>query len=154
MPLRAANWIVSRRLQATQSGGCGFWSGLGTMLRGGICQNWPVQPANGSSTNMRQIASIASSHIARFCVRSTRKPPSSAPELDSPVPKSTRPSEIRSSVATRSATRAGWFTGGGIWTIPWPRRIREVRTAAAGRKTSGAEEWLYSSRKWCSTSQT
>jgi hypothetical protein len=27
-----------------------------------------------------------------------------------------------------------------------------VRWLAAARKTSGAEEWLYSSRKWCSTS--
>ena len=63
MPLRAANWIVSRRLQATHSGGCGFWSGLGTTLRGGMLQNSLSQPANGSSTNMRAIAAIASSHI-------------------------------------------------------------------------------------------
>ena len=33
-------------------------------------------------------------------------------------------------------------------------RIREVRCEAAPRNTSGADEWLYSSRKWCSTSQT
>ena len=110
MPLRAANWIVSRRLQATHSGGCGFWSGFGTTLRGGMLQNSLFQPANGSSTNMRAIAPIASSHISRLRVRSIRKPPSSAAEEDSPVPNSTRPSEIRSSVATRSATRAGWFT--------------------------------------------
>ena len=70
------------------------------------------------------------------------------------MPKSTRPSEIRSSVATRSATRAGWLTAGGIWTIPWPSRMRWVRAAAAARKTSGADECEYSSRKWCSTSQT
>ena len=154
MPLRAANWIVSRRLHATHSGGCGLWSGLGTTLRGGMLQNSLSQPANGSSTNMRAIAGIASSHISRLRLRSTRKPPSSAAEEDSPVPKSTRPSEIRSSVATRSATRAGWLTAGGIWTIPWPSRMRWVRAAAAARKTSGAEECEYSSRKWCSTSQT
>ena len=29
-----------------------------------------------------------------------------------------------------------------------------VRWLQAARKTSGAEEWLYSSRKWCSTSHT
>jgi hypothetical protein len=104
MPLRAANWIVSRRLHATQSGGCGFWSGLGTTLRGGMLQNSLSQPANGSSTNMRAIAASASSHISRLRVRSTRNPPSSAAEDDSPVPKSTRPSESRSSVATRSAS--------------------------------------------------
>ena len=36
MPLVAARWMVSRRLHATQSGGWGRWSGLGTMLRGGM----------------------------------------------------------------------------------------------------------------------
>src|SRR5919107_4339258 len=122
MPLRAANWIVSRRLQATQSGGCGFWNGLGTTLRGGMLQNSLSQPANGSSTNMRVIAPIASSHISRLRVRSIKKPPSSAPEDDSPVPKSTRPSEIRSRVATRSATLAGWLTAGGGGGGPPPGR--------------------------------
>ena len=68
MPLRAANWIVSRRLHATHSGGCGLWSGLGTTLRGGMLQNSLSQPANGSSTNMRVIAGIASSHISRLRV--------------------------------------------------------------------------------------
>ncbi len=29
-----------------------------------------------------------------------------------------------------------------------------MRWLQAARNTSGAEEWLYSSRKWCSTSQT
>src|SRR5205807_1793405 len=37
--------------------------------------------------------------------------------------------------------------------MPWPSRSRDVRAATAARKTSGAEEWLYSSRKWCSTTQ-
>src|SRR4051812_42983746 len=37
--------------------------------------------------------------------------------------------------------------------MPWPRRNRDVRWETAARKTSGAEEWLYSSRKWCSTTQ-
>jgi hypothetical protein len=37
-------------------------------------------------------------------------------------------------------------------TMPCPRRICFVRWLAAARKTSGAEECEYSSRKWCSTS--
>ena len=127
MPLRAAKWIVSRRLQATHSGGWGFCSGLGTTLRGGIRKNSESQPANGSSTNMRAIASIASSHISRLRSRRTPKPPSSAAELASPVPKSTRPPETRSSVAIRSATRAGWFTAGVMFTMPCPRRMFRVR---------------------------
>ena len=42
-----------------------------------------------------------------YGVRLMPKPPSSASEPASPVPKSTRPPEIRSRVAMRSAMRAG-----------------------------------------------
>lgn len=70
----------------------------------------------------------------------------------SPMPNSTRPSEMRSSVASVSAVRAGWLYFGITWRMPWPRRILRVRDAAAARNTSGADEWEYSSRKWCSTS--
>ena len=46
----------------------------------------------------------------RFSTGSTPlKPPSSSREALSPVPNSTRPLETRSSVAMRSATRAGWL---------------------------------------------
>ena len=103
---------------------------------------------------MRVIASTPSSHMSRFDSRSTPNAPSSACELDSPVPNSTRPPEIRSSVAMRSATRAGWLKPGGICTMPWPSRMFLVRWLAAARNTSGALECEYSSRKWCSTSQT
>ena len=41
MPFAAASRIVSRRLHATHSGGCGFCSGFGTTLRGGIVTNSP-----------------------------------------------------------------------------------------------------------------
>ena len=56
-------------------------------------------------------------------------------------------------IAIRSAIRAGWLNGGGVWTMPCPRRMFFVRCDAAARNTSGALEWEYSSRKWCSTSQ-
>src|SRR5262245_13143880 len=36
MPCCAARWIVSRRLHATHTGGCGFWTGFGTTLRAGV----------------------------------------------------------------------------------------------------------------------
>jgi hypothetical protein len=109
MPFRAASRIVSRREHATHSGGCGRCIGLGTTLRGGIRSHRPSYPANGSSTNIRVIASSDSSQCARLSSRDTPNPPSSACELDSPVPNSTRPPLTRSSVATRSATRAGWL---------------------------------------------
>ena len=57
-------------------------------------------------------------------------------------------------MAIRSAMRAGWLNGGGVWTMPWPSRMFFVRWLAAARNTSGALECEYSSRKWCSTSHT
>ncbi len=95
-----------------------------------------------------------SSHMARFSAGSIRKPPSSASEPASPVPNCARPPETRSKVAMRSAMRAGWLNGGGVWTIPWPSLICLVRCETAPKNTSGADEWLYSSKKWCSTSHT
>ena len=44
MPFSAASKMVSRREQATQSGGCGFCIGLGTTLRGGIWTKRPFHP--------------------------------------------------------------------------------------------------------------
>ena len=79
-------------------------------------------------------------------------PPSSASDDDSPVPKSARPFDTRSSIEMRSAMRAGWLNGGGVCTMPCPSRMRLVRCDAAARNTSGALECEYSSRKWCSTS--
>src|SRR5579885_2117243 len=119
-PWRAAVRMLSRRLQAIHSGGCGFCFGLGSTLRCGMEKKRPCQPANGSSTNMRGMACSASSHCACFRLRSMPKAPSSACDVDSPVPNSTRPPESRSSVAMRSATRAGWLKAGGSCTMPCP----------------------------------
>ena len=118
IPHCAASRIVSRRLHATHSGGWGFCSGFGTTLRGGICSHLPSQPANGVSTIMRLTASMWSVHWSRFVSQSTPKPPSSAFDEASPVPRSTRPSDSRSSVATRSATRAVWLNSSGSCTMP------------------------------------
>ena len=97
---------------------------------------------------------MASSHASFLSARATPKPPISVSVAPSPVPNSTRPPEMMSRLATRSATRAGWLIAGGIWMIPWPRRICFVRAAAAARTTSGAALWQYSSRKWCSVRNT
>ena len=109
IPARAAAWMVSRLEQATQIGGCGFCSGLGTTLRTGMEKNLPLKPGYGLIAIMLAVCSTASAHIAFFWSGSMPKPSSSTREADSPVPQSTRPSEIRSSVAMRSATRAGWL---------------------------------------------
>ena len=109
MPFSAASRIVSRREHATHSGGCGFCTGLGTTLRGGIWTYWPSTPVNGVSVMQRIATSRPSSHISRLISGSIWKPPSSASVDDSPEPNSTRPFDTRSSVATRSAVRAGWL---------------------------------------------
>ena len=101
--------MVSRWVHATHSGGCGRWNGLGTTLRGGICSHGPSQPAKGSSTIIRVAASMWSNHWSRLVSRSLPKPSNSALEDDSPVPKSTRPSDSRSRVLMRSTTRAVWL---------------------------------------------
>ena len=64
---------------------------------------------------------MASSHTARLSRKRRSNGCSSVTLLPSPTPSSTRPWLIRSSVLTRSATRAGWFVGS--CTMPWPRRM-------------------------------
>ena len=96
---------------------------------------------------MLAICSAVSSAIARFCLAGMSKPCNSRRVAPSPIPKSTRPLEIRSSVAKASAVRAGWLYFGITWRMPWPSRMRFVREAAAARNTSGADECEYSSRK-------
>src|SRR5437764_770742 len=39
--------MVSRRVQATHTGGWGFWKGFGTTFRGGIVTHSPAWPVNG-----------------------------------------------------------------------------------------------------------
>ena len=55
---------------------------------------------------MFAICSADSSDIARFCLAGMPKPCSSRRVAPSPIPKSTRPFDIRSSVANPSAVRA------------------------------------------------
>ena len=82
------------------------------------------------------------------------KPLNSVEEEPRPVPNSKRPSLRWSSMATRSATRAGWLTGGVRFQIAEPRWMRLVRAAMKGSTISEAERCEYSSRKWCSLTQT
>ena len=66
------------------------------------------------------------------------------------MPNSKRPSLRWSIIATRSATRAGWFTGGVMLKMPVPTWIRSVLAATKARNDSLAERCEYSVRKWCS----
>src|SRR4051794_41907851 len=66
IPLRAAKWIVSRRLHATHRGGCGFCGGFGVTFGGGVRRESDSQPADGSPSDKRQDAARAASPTARF----------------------------------------------------------------------------------------
>ena len=147
MPERAARSTVERRVHATQAGGCGFWTGLGTTLRGGILMYFPSNPVKGVSARQPMRTSNDSSHCSRLVPGSTLNPSSSATEEDSPVPSSKRPFEMQSRLATRSAVRAGWLMLGGRWTMPCPSRMFLPRWLAAARNISGAEAWQYSSKE-------
>src|SRR2546427_1430188 len=104
---------------------------------------------------MRRISRSASSNMARVVSPSGMpKPLNSVDDEPRPVPNSKRPSLRWSSMATRSATRAGWLTGGVRFQIAEPRWMRVVRAAMKGSTISEAERCEYSSRKWCSTDHT
>ena len=71
MPSRAASLMVSRLEQATHSGGCGFWTGLGTMLRAGIEKYSPLKPGYGSMARMLAHCSTASRQAGRLSATGT-----------------------------------------------------------------------------------
>jgi hypothetical protein len=131
---------------ATHIGGCGFWIGFGITSRSGILKNLPSW-LNVSFIHIFGIAATASSHIARESSGFTWKPPSSCSVIERPEPNSTRPFDMMSSTAIRSATRTGWLNGIGSRQMPWPSRIRDVTWLSAPYQTSGADEYDHSLRK-------
>ena len=128
--MRAAFSNVDGLPAATQSGGCGSEYGFGRTLRGGIEKNRPSNPGYSPSCHIFTISGTASSNIARVSSGSSMpNPRCSVVDEPRPMPISNRPSLRWSSVAARSAMRAGWFTGGVTLKIPDPRWIRSVIAA-------------------------
>src|SRR6266576_3974736 len=126
---------------ATHNGGWGWVYGFGRMLRGGIEKNRPSNEYDvdrhilGSSTMTSSNISLVSSGSG------IPKPCCSVVDEPRPIPNSNRPSERWSSMATRSATRAGGLTGGVMLKMPEPRWIRLVRAATKARNDSLADRW-------------
>jgi hypothetical protein len=87
-------------------------------------------------------------------IESIPNPNTSVDEEPRPTPNSKRPGASWSSIATFSATRAGWQTGGVMLMIPEPMWMLSVMASAYAIHASFADRWEYSSRKWCSVSQT
>ncbi len=74
--------------------------------------------------------------------------------VERPVPHSTRPWLRMSTVATFSATRAGWMNPNGIRVTPNPNLIWLVDRARPPSTTSEEGQAERLSRKWCSTTHT
>ena len=155
MPFSAANRMVSRRLQATHSGGWGFCTGLGTTLRGGMVHERPVDAGEGG------LGHAAQGHLEtlqpglpldrRFDAEAAAARPRTRTRRNR-----TRPDPPIRGRAWRCVRRCGpdGCTPGRSGRCRGPGASCVVRWLAAARNTSGAEEWEYSSRKWCSTSHT
>src|SRR5207237_8446355 len=124
---------------ATHLGACGFTYGLGSTWRSGIVKNCPSN-AYLESDHIFLNSTITSSYIARVISGSViPNPPISVVDEPRPVPNSKRPPEMWSIIATRSATRAGWLTGGVTLMMPLPTWMLFVRASTHGINTSFAE---------------
>src|SRR3954469_25142053 len=149
-PRRPAFSNVGGVPAATHIGGCGATNGLGRTFRGGIenhspsCEYWCSRHIFGNSR-------MVSSHISLVVsLLGIPNPCCSVDDDPRPVQNSNRPPDSWSSMATRSATRAGWFTGGVVLKIAEPRCMVVVWAPTHARNTSGADMCEYSWRKWCS----
>ena len=140
----------SSELAAKRSGGCGFWTGLGTTSTPSMSQNRPWK-LTGSSRQARRITSMPSSKRSARSRTGMPSPSKWALIVPRPIPYSSRPPETMSSVAASSAARSGLCSG--TSTTPVPSLIREVRAAAAAITTIGEGITEYSRRKCISASQ-
>ena len=120
----------------TQSGGCGFWTGFGRIARSGIENDTPSQ-AKRSCVHIFGSTRTYSSQVFLVVSGSALKPPSSVQVDERAVPNSSRPPEMMSRTAARSATRTGWFISGTQTTAPWPTRMRRRLHGAGGQEDLG-----------------
>ena len=128
--MRAAFSNVDGLPAATHIGGCGEEYGFGSTLRAGIEKNRPSKPGYSSARHILRNSPTTSSNMSRVRSGSVMpKPFCSVVDEPRPMPNSKRPSDRWSSSATRSATRAGWLTGGVTLKIPEPRWMRDVAAA-------------------------
>jgi hypothetical protein len=131
MPMRAAFSNVPGEPAATQIGGCGSVTGLGSTCRRGSEKNFPSYPGYSSGPIIFTISGSVSSAMSRVVsIESMPKPNTSVDDEPRPTPNSKRPGASWSSIATFSATRAGWHTGGVMLMIPEPMWMRSVMASA------------------------
>ena len=152
-PHSPAWFSVLSRVHARYIGGCGSWCGFGMIGRRGMSIS-SLLCSNSSASHIFGISRPDSSSCAGISSSAVWNAPASWSVPPLPMPKSTRPFDRMSSIATRSATLTGWFMRNGRHTTPCPMRMRFVFAATYARKVSGALMCAYHSRQWCSTAHT
>ena len=102
--------MVSRLEQATHSGGCGFCTDFGTQVAAGHGEIFAL--VAGVGVHHQHVGGLGDGlqpHGVALVGIDAEAAELRRAEAPCPVPHSTRPLETRSSVAMRSATRAGWL---------------------------------------------
>src|SRR5260221_587546 len=108
--------MVSLRLQATHSGGGGFFRGRGGTERGGLGKKAPAYPAEGRSAENRLTAARGFSPPPPLAPRANTHPPSPPPPAGPPgppVPGAAPPSRPAGPPGPGRAGGFFFFRGGG-----------------------------------------
>ena len=137
---------------ACQHGGCGSWNGLGVCIRSGNDEVLALPREPSRSPTSRTTISIGLVPVVTRTVVGSARRRRSAPSA-STARSPTRPGrgDSTSTVATFSATRAGWMNPNGISVTPKPSLICSVLSARPPSIASEHGDAERPSRKWCST---
>jgi hypothetical protein len=117
---------VSGLPAATHIGGCGVRVWLGKDVAAGHREEAAIELVLASRHMCLNWVTISSSISLTMSGSWIPNPRCSVVEEPRPIPNSKRPFERWSSIAARSAMRAGWLTGGVMSKIPEPRWILSV----------------------------
>ena len=138
-PMRAAFSNVPGLPAATHIGGCGSLYGFGSTLRGGIEKNLPSKLYSFSRHIFLNSGDDLVEHLlGQLGVVDAEAALLGASTSRGPCRTRSGPRDRWSSIATRSAMRAGWFTGGVMLKMPLPRWMRSV---ARGDVRRGTPRW-------------
>src|ERR1700722_2239017 len=140
-PSRAARRIDASLFAASQIGGCGVCTGRGSITTSRNFQNFPSWEKRWLLLSALRRNDNVSSNRSGASDGFMQKPSNSCGLYPLPTPKSKRPPESRSSVATDSARSAGLCHGSTITAVP--RRMRDVRAARYVSSPSVGETELF-----------
>src|SRR5215510_13606795 len=145
----AATFLLDVGLPAPiHNGGWGFWAVGGSTATSSNCQYVPRYDHGVSEVQALVITSKHSSKRASASSMGTQNPANSLYRYPLPMPKSTRPPDNKSRVATCSASSTGLCQGSTSTAVP--RRNVVVRAPIQVNKFKLADTWP-KPVKWCST---